>query len=37
MDGEKALEIGASGYLEKPHEKLYLANMVRKVLDEKKK
>ena len=35
MDGEKAREIGASGYLEKPHEKRDLAKMVRKVLDEK--
>jgi len=35
MDGEKAREIGASGCLEKPHEKRDLAKMVRKVLDEK--
>jgi CheY-like chemotaxis protein len=35
MDGEKAREIGASGYLEKPHEKRDLAKMVRKVLDGK--
>jgi CheY-like chemotaxis protein len=36
MDGEKAAAIGASGYLEKPHEKRNLARMVRQVLDEKK-
>jgi CheY-like chemotaxis protein len=35
MDEEKAKEIGATGYLEKPHEKRYLAKMVRKVLDGK--
>ena len=35
MDGEKAREIGASGYLEKPHEKSDLARMVRQVLDGK--
>jgi CheY-like chemotaxis protein len=35
MDGEKARAIGASGYLEKPHEKRNLAEMVRKVLDGK--
>ena len=35
MDGEKARAIGASGYLEKPHEKHDLAKMVRKVLDGK--
>jgi PAS domain S-box-containing protein len=33
MDGDKAREIGASGYLEKPHEKRDLAKMVRKILD----
>jgi PAS domain S-box-containing protein len=36
MDGEKAREIGAAGYLEKPHDKRSLAKMVRKVLDGKK-
>jgi len=35
MNGEKATAIGAAGYLEKPHEKLSLAQMVRKVLDGK--
>jgi len=35
MNGEKATAIGAAGYLEKPHEKLNLAKMVRKVLDGK--
>jgi hypothetical protein len=35
MDIKKAREIGASGYLEKPHEKRDLAKMVRKVLDGK--
>ncbi|MGA8180228.1 MAG: PAS domain S-box protein [Desulfobacterales bacterium] len=35
MDIKKAKEIGASGYLEKPHEKRDLAKMVRKVLDGK--
>lgn len=35
MDREKARAIGASGYLEKPHEKRNLAEMVRKVLDGK--
>jgi PAS domain S-box-containing protein len=35
MNGEKATAIGASGYLEKPHEKRDLAKLVRKVLDEK--
>ena len=35
MNREKAKEIGATGYLEKPHEKRDLAKMVRKVLNEK--
>ncbi len=35
MNGEKAREIGATGYLEKPHEKRNLAQMVRNVLDGK--
>jgi CheY-like chemotaxis protein len=35
IDGEKAKEIGATGYLEKPHEKRELAKIVRKVLDGK--
>lgn len=35
MNKEKAKEIGAAGYLEKPHEKLVLAKMVRRVLDAK--
>ncbi|MCK4791713.1 MAG: response regulator [Desulfobacteraceae bacterium] len=35
MDGDKARAIGASGYLEKPHEKRDLAKTVRKVLDGK--
>lgn len=35
MDSNKAREIGAAGYLEKPHEKRSLARMVRKVLDRK--
>jgi CheY-like chemotaxis protein len=35
MDGERASEIGISGFLEKPHEKRSLAIMVRKVLDGK--
>ncbi len=35
MDGEKAMEIGAAGYLEKPHEKRDLAITIRQVLDEK--
>ncbi len=35
MDGEKAREIGASGYLKKPHEKRDLAVIVRQVLDRK--
>ena len=35
MDGEKAREIGAAGYLEKPHNKHDLARMVRQVLDGK--
>jgi PAS domain S-box-containing protein len=36
MDREKAREIGASGYLEKPHEKRDLAKLVREVLDGEK-
>jgi hypothetical protein len=32
MDEDKAKAIGASGYLEKPHDKLELAMTVRKVL-----
>jgi DNA-binding NtrC family response regulator len=35
MDSEKAKEIGAAGYLKKPHEKRDLAKVVRKVLDGK--
>jgi PAS domain S-box-containing protein len=34
MNGEKATAIGASGYLEKPHEKRDLAITIRQVLDE---
>ena len=36
INGEKAKEIGAAGYLEKPHNKRNLAKMVRKVLNVKK-
>jgi hypothetical protein len=35
MDSEIVREIGASGYLKKPHEKRDPAKMVRKVLDGK--
>jgi DNA-binding response OmpR family regulator len=35
MDQGKLREIGADGYLEKPHEKKSLARMVRQVLNEK--
>jgi PAS domain S-box-containing protein len=35
MDRDKAREIGAAGYLEKPHEKRSLARMVRQILDGK--
>jgi len=35
IDGEKATAIGASGYLEKPHDKLELAITVRQVLEGK--
>ena len=35
MDEDKARTIGASGFLEKPHENRELAIMVRKVLDKK--
>ncbi|MBU0767836.1 MAG: response regulator [Proteobacteria bacterium] len=35
IDAEKAKEIGATGYLEKPHEKSDIARVVRQVLDRK--
>ncbi|RZB36760.1 MAG: hypothetical protein SRB2_01839 [Desulfobacteraceae bacterium Eth-SRB2] len=35
MDKDKAKELGATGYLEKPHDKRELAKMVREVLDGK--
>jgi DNA-binding NtrC family response regulator len=35
MNGEEAIIIGATGYLEKPHEKRDLAKMIRKVLNGK--
>jgi DNA-binding NarL/FixJ family response regulator len=35
MDKDKAKELGATGYLEKPHDKSELAKMVREVLNGK--
>ena len=35
INGEKAKEIGAAGYLDKPHDKRDLAIRVRQVLDGK--